>query len=60
VLLLSGEAGIGKSRLAAEGKRQASEQGLLVLQGNCFPPMVAQTMVRQLISPANTSIWSVR
>jgi predicted ATPase/DNA-binding NarL/FixJ family response regulator len=38
VLLLSGEAGIGKSRLAAEGKRQASEQGFLVLQGNCFPP----------------------
>ncbi len=38
VLLLSGEAGIGKSRLAAEGKRQAGEQGFLVLQGNCFPP----------------------
>jgi DNA-binding CsgD family transcriptional regulator/tetratricopeptide (TPR) repeat protein len=37
VLLLSGEAGIGKSRLLAEGKRQASEQGFLVLQGNCFP-----------------------
>ena len=37
VLLLSGEAGIGKSRLAAEGKRQASEQGFLALQGNCFP-----------------------
>lgn len=38
VLLLSGEAGIGKSRLAAEGKRQANEQGFLVLQGTCFPP----------------------
>ena len=38
VLLLSGEAGIGKSRLLAEGKRQAGEQGFLVLQGNCFPP----------------------
>ncbi len=37
VLLLSGEAGIGKSRLLAEGKRQAGEQGFLVLQGNCFP-----------------------
>jgi DNA-binding CsgD family transcriptional regulator/tetratricopeptide (TPR) repeat protein len=37
VLLLSGEAGIGKSRLLAEGKRQASEQGFLVLQGICFP-----------------------
>ena len=37
VLLLSGEAGIGKSRLLVEGKRQASEQGFLVLQGTCFP-----------------------
>ncbi len=37
VLLLGGEAGIGKSRLLAEGKRQASEQGFLVLQGACFP-----------------------
>ena len=36
-ILLSGEAGIGKSRLAAEGRRQASEQGFLVLQGTCFP-----------------------
>src|SRR5260370_40156933 len=36
-ILLSGEAGIGKSRLAAEGKRQASGQGFLVLQGTCFP-----------------------
>src|SRR5215813_11831362 len=38
VLLLSGEAGIGKSRLLAEGKKQASPQGFLVLQGTCFPP----------------------
>ncbi len=37
VLLLSGEAGIGKSRLLAEGKRQAFEQRFLVLQGTCFP-----------------------
>jgi predicted ATPase len=37
VLLLSGEAGIGKSRLLAEGKRHASQQGFLVLQGTCFP-----------------------
>lgn len=35
VVLLSGEAGIGKSRLAAEVKTQA--QGFLVLHGNCFP-----------------------
>src|SRR5688500_14255258 len=37
VLLLAGEAGIGKSRLAAEAKMQARTQGFLVLQGNCYP-----------------------
>jgi predicted ATPase len=37
VLLISGEAGVGKSRLLAEGTRRASEQGFLVLQGTCFP-----------------------
>jgi hypothetical protein len=40
VLLLSGEAGIGKSRLLAEGKRKASEQGFLLLQGTCFPMLL--------------------
>jgi predicted ATPase len=37
VVLLSGEAGVGKSRLAAEVKTQAQAQGFLILQGNCFP-----------------------
>lgn len=37
VMLLSGEAGIGKSRLAAEVKTQAQAQGFLALQGACFP-----------------------
>ncbi len=37
LVLLSGEAGIGKSRLAAEIKTQAQAHGFLVLQGNCFP-----------------------
>ena len=37
VVLLSGEAGIGKSRLAAEVKMQAQAHGFLVLQGSCFP-----------------------
>lgn len=37
VVLLGGEAGIGKSRLAAEVKTQAHGQGFLVLQGSCFP-----------------------
>jgi predicted ATPase len=36
VALLSGEAGIGKSRLVAEAKASAAAQGFLLLQGNCF------------------------
>lgn len=37
VALLSGEAGIGKSRLVAETKTYATAQGFLLLQGQCFP-----------------------
>jgi predicted ATPase len=37
VVLLSGEAGIGKSRLVAEAKTDATAQGFLLLQGQCFP-----------------------
>jgi DNA-binding CsgD family transcriptional regulator len=37
VTLISGEAGIGKSRLVAEVKTYAARQGFLLLQGNCFP-----------------------
>ena len=37
VVLISGEAGIGKSRLVAEAKTYAMAQGFLLLQGNCFP-----------------------
>jgi predicted ATPase len=37
VIFLSGEAGIGKSRLVAETKAYAAAQGFLMLQGNCFP-----------------------
>jgi DNA-binding NarL/FixJ family response regulator len=36
-VLLGGEAGIGKSRLAAEVKAEALARGFLVLQGSCFP-----------------------
>src|SRR5579863_1217362 len=35
--LISGEAGIGKSRLVTEAKTYAAAQGFLLLQGNCFP-----------------------
>jgi len=37
LVLISGEAGIGKSRLVAEVKTSATTQGFLLLQGNCFP-----------------------
>jgi DNA-binding CsgD family transcriptional regulator len=37
IVLLCGEAGIGKSRLAAEIKTEAFTQGFQLLQGNCFP-----------------------
>jgi len=37
VILISGEAGIGKSRIVTEAKKYASAQGFLQFQGNCFP-----------------------
>jgi DNA-binding CsgD family transcriptional regulator/tetratricopeptide (TPR) repeat protein len=36
VALISGEAGIGKSRLASEVKAEASALGFLLLEGQCF------------------------
>jgi len=36
VALISGEAGIGKSRLVAEAKAYAAAHGFLLFQGNCF------------------------
>src|SRR5712692_2100645 len=37
VVLLSGEAGIGKSRLVAEVKTEAVSRDFLLMQGSCFP-----------------------
>jgi DNA-binding CsgD family transcriptional regulator len=36
-ILITGEAGIGKSRLAAEARTYAAAGGALVLEGTCFP-----------------------
>lgn len=36
-VLIAGEAGVGKSRLAVEGKAYASRHGFVILQGTCFP-----------------------
>jgi DNA-binding CsgD family transcriptional regulator/tetratricopeptide (TPR) repeat protein len=37
-VLVTGEGGIGKSRLVAEAKPHAELEGFLILQGNCFEP----------------------
>jgi predicted ATPase len=37
VVLLSGEAGIGKSRLVAEVKTEAVSRNFVLMQGSCFP-----------------------
>jgi DNA-binding CsgD family transcriptional regulator len=38
ILLVAGEAGIGKSRLVAEAVRAAQQRQLAALQGHCFEP----------------------
>lgn len=37
-VLVTGEGGIGKSRLVAEARPRAESGGSLILQGNCFEP----------------------
>ncbi len=41
VVLLSGEAGIGKSRLVAEARAYVAAQQFLLFQGNCFSADIA-------------------
>src|SRR5262245_41163041 len=38
IALVTGEAGVGKSRLAAEMETHAVAQGFAVLRGRCFEP----------------------
>ncbi len=38
VLFVTGEAGIGKSRLVAEARARAAARRMLVLAGRCFEP----------------------
>ena len=55
LLLISGEAGIGKSRLVREARTLASDRGIRVLEGRCFeadralPFAPALDVLRQLI-----------
>src|SRR5262249_2496212 len=37
-VLVSGEAGVGKSRLVAEGQAHAQQHGVVLIQGRCFEP----------------------
>ncbi len=60
LVLVSGEAGVGKSRLVAEVKAFAVRQGFLLLQGNCFqtdqalPYSPFLDLIRtQIIAPAS-------
>ncbi len=66
-VLLSGEAGIGKSRLAAEVKARARAQGFLVLQGSCFPTdrsspfallldLLGSSQTKDLLSPSTVGV----
>ena len=63
VALVRGEAGIGKSRLVQEVKKQLATRNWLILQGNCYesdatlPYAPFQDLIRQiLLSPAQDDL----
>ncbi|MDQ5851638.1 MAG: AAA family ATPase, partial [Chloroflexota bacterium] len=66
-VLVTGEAGIGKSRLVAEMRRYAAARGVLLLQGDCFAqdsacpyaPLLDLLRARLMTQPAATSTASV-
>ena len=73
IALVSGEAGVGKSRLVAEGMAYAAGQGFLVLRGHCFQidnaypyapllDLLRSTVVRsrRVLSPVADAVWASR
>jgi DNA-binding CsgD family transcriptional regulator/tetratricopeptide (TPR) repeat protein len=63
LLLLSGEAGIGKSRLVAALEADAHSKGFLVLQGNCYgrdrtsPYAPVLDLIRSFLANQPRDVW---
>jgi predicted ATPase len=66
-VLIAGEAGIGKSRLAAEVKTQAQAQSFVALQGSCFPTdrsspyaplldLLGSSQIKELLSVSSVNL----
>src|SRR5579883_2123071 len=60
VVLISGEAGIGKSRLAAEVKAELLTHGFLLLEGQCFQADSTSPMYRCWTSFVHISVVGFR
>jgi len=65
LVLLSGEAGIGKSRLVAELANDARSRGFQVLQGNCYgrdrtsPYAPVLDVIRSFLATQPRDVWEV-
>lgn len=63
VLTISGEAGIGKSRLVSEARSKAKLQGFMWLQGNCYEPdrvlpySPILELIRSYLAPRPAEDW---